>query len=1138
MLHARMHLRAIKLRGFKSFPDPIEVRLEPGVAVVVGPNGSGKSNIADGLVWAAGTLAPSDLRAERPDDVLFAGSASRPEAAFCEVELLFDNSDGALAGLDFSEVSIARRLHRGGEGQYLVNGTHVRRLDVVELLADIGLGTGTGSVVGQGRVEAVLASRPEERRALVEEAAGLGKFKRRRHRAELKLQRVAAQVERARDVEAEVQKRLRPLALQATAAERAEKLAVEIAGLKAGIAALDLASLTARRAAAEERQWEAQGARARADVRLEQLLAERTSAEEELADAAGSREAATAALYRLRSAVERLALRREPAQALAASLDAELAALRSASPAEVLAREQAVQEAERTSNLARAAAGAAFAGLAAAERAAEEALLERLRVVVEERAGLEGALTEPGEDAGALLVALRGATERLAVRSESPRALASVLEHELAEAERLAAAGGPSTAELEAAAREAEAAARRAVSERDRLAEQARSARERLAALEQALSEREGIPPAARALAEAGETLALSLLAVEPGYERAVAAALAWRASALVADDPARALALLERARADGLGGLAVLVSGRGHGSAPPFAGARPLAEVAGGSPLLDGFWLVDRGELLSARSGIAVTVDGLGYDAKRGELWLEAETPESLLLELDARRRALEAEAAELTWAAEAAARDGDAAAERARAAAAAYAPAANRPRYAPPEVLARMLRSARRLDDSLAAAARRARALEAPLGERAQVGARRSAELGRRLRSLAADETELRRVAGEASARASAAERESERYGGGPGDSDAPAEELRVEAERRAGAAAHAEEAVRKARDELERHAPSRVDAALLGRIANIASRHDAVLAAGLAHAERFEAPLRAVVDAGAGRVTELGVELQRLGAAEVEARRTAGEGAEALTAIEVELARLDAEKAEAARRLADANAEPVEGDADELAARLERLERRREQLGGVNPFAKEEYAQEKERLSELSTQREDLEQSLAELEKLRDELAETVERRFGETFAAVRDNFAEVAATLFPGGEGRLSLTDPDEGDEPGIEVELRPAGKKVTRLSLLSGGEKSLGAIAFLFALFLARPCPFYLLDEVEAALDDTNIGRFVELLRRFSDRAQFVVITHQKRTMEAADLLYGVTMGADGVSQVVSRRLSREHALTA
>ncbi len=311
---------------------------------------------------------------------------------------------------------------------------------------------------------------------------------------------------------------------------------------------------------------------------------------------------------------------------------------------------------------------------------------------------------------------------------------------------------------------------------------------------------------------------------------------------------------------------------------------------------------------------------------------------------------------------------------------------------------------------------------------------------------------------------------------------------------------------------------------------------------IAAAQRAASRFEAPLRARVDAGSTRAGELGEELRTLGATEVNLRRELEEASAAVSAAEVEIARIDAEVAEAARRLETAGPiEPAEGDdRDELAQRVERIEARRITLGQVNPLAREEYEAEKERLTDLKTQREDLEQSLEELEKLRAELTATVERRFAETFAAVAEHFEEVASTLFPGGEGRLRLVEPDEeGGEPGVEVELRPAGKRVTRLSLLSGGEKALGAISFLFALFLARPCAFYLLDEVEAALDDTNIARFVELLRRYADRAQFVVVTHQKRTMEAADILYGVTMGPDGVSQVVSRRLPQhQQALAA
>jgi chromosome segregation protein len=863
-----VHLRAIKLRGFKSFPEPVEVRLEPGVAVVVGPNGSGKSNVADALLWASGSLSPHELRAEKPDDVLFAGSPGYAPADFCEVELLFDNEDGALPELDFNEVSIARRLHRGGEGQYLINRAAVRRTDLVELLADVGLGGSHGSVISQGKVEQILASKPEERRALIEDAAGLGKFKRRRHRAELKLARVQIQVERARDLEAEVKARLRPLALQATAAERAEKLRGEIASLRARVAELDLAGIDERLAEVEERRAAAALERRRTGERLEALLAERNRVEEELAAAAGRGDGATSALYRLRSASERLELRRDAARELA----------------------------------------------------------ERLR-------------------AKPLLPTPRANPEREALR------------------------------------------------------EQARLARERLAALEHSLAEREGLPPAARALAEEGERLALSLLEVEAGYERAVAAALGARAAALVAAGTPEALALVERARKAGLGDLAVLVPRRGdvQGEArPPLPGAEPLSSHVRARPggervaeLLEDVWLAERAQLAQAGSGVLVTREGHCFDAARGELWFAGETAEAVLLQLDARRRALAQEADELERRAE------------------------ELPAEAPPVPTGPLAASAERLASALTDAA---------------------------------------------------------------------------------------------------------------------------------AAAERFEAPLRARVDAGATRAGELAAELRRLGGDEAEVRRAAAEAGERAAGIDVERARLEAEAAEARRRLDDAGAEPAGGDdRDELAEKIERLERRRETLGQVNPLAKEEYEREKERLTELVEQRADLEASLKELEDLRAELAETVERRFDETFAAVSTHFEEVAATLFPGGQGRLRLTEPEDeapDAEPGVEVELRPVGKRVTRLSLLSGGEKALGAISFLFALFLARPCPFYLLDEVEAALDDANIGRFVELLRRYSETAQFIVVTHQKKTMEAADVLYGVTMGGDGVSQIVSRRLPREDPVSA
>jgi chromosome segregation ATPase len=718
-----VHLRSIRLRGFKSFPDPVEVRLEPGVAVVVGPNGSGKSNIADAIVWAAGSLSPSELRAEKPDDVLFAGGAGRAPADFCEVELVFDNEEGE-APVDFSELAIARRLHRGGEGEYLVNRARVRRIDVVELLADAGLGTELHSVIGQGRVEQILGSKPADRRALVEEAAGLGAFKQRRHRAELKLARVALQVERARDLEDEVRKRLRPLALQATAAQRAEKLAAEIDARRARIAAAELERIERRLADVAERRSGAELERRLRDEKLAGVLDERRRAEEELAEAASRHEQATAALYRLRSGIERVELRREQSEQTAESLRAE-------------------------------------------------------------------------------------------------------------------------------------------------------AARPKLA------------------------------LEIDPTYEGALASARGWPSTP---SDFSRALSRLREAHAEELDAV-----------------------------------------VLHAR----------------GRVWF--------------------------------------ATGEAARAA---------EPDRSPP-----------------------------------------------------------------------------------------------------------------------------------LERLADASERAAAILSSSAEQACRFEAPLQARVEVGGSRSGELGEELREIGAREVELRRAASEAAERLAAVAIDAARLEREREEVVARVPEGESAEALSDeqVEELGAEIARLERRREALGQVNPLAAEEHAREKARLEVLTHQREDLERSLAELEKLRDELAETVERRFEETYAAVERHFAEVAATLFPAGEGRLVRQEEEE--EAGIEIELQPAGKRITRLSLLSGGEKALGAISFLFALFLARPCPFYLLDEVEAALDDTNIGRFVELLRRFSDRAQFIVVTHQKRTMEAADILYGVTMGGDGVSQIVSKRLATHsrsvtHALSA
>jgi chromosome segregation protein len=1115
-----VHLKAITLRGFKSFVDPVEIRLEPGVAVVVGPNGSGKSNVSDSILWATGSLSPGELRAEKPDDVLFAGSSGRAPVDACEVGLLFDNADGDWPELPFAEVAVTRRLHRGGEGQYLVNRAPVRRIDLIELLSDVGLGGGLRSVISQGRVETVLNSKPVERRGLVEEAAGLGRFKRRRHRAELKLARVSVQVDRARDLEEEVRKRLRPLALQATAAERAQKLAVEIARLQAAIATLDLARLAERHASADARRATGAEERRVLDGKIAELVAARERAEVELTDAAGAREGTTAALYRLASSAERIGLRRETAGSLAAVLRNELAAVQSHDPGaaaglEAAARAAAAAAQEATAEQARLQleSDEQWARVAAVERRAQARFADELNDVLARRTETESLLTDEGRDA---LLALRGATQRIAVRQEPAQRLLGELRQDLADERRRA--GGPNAAELGRAADEADAAARAARREQEDLEARAALARERLAALEQSLAEREGLPPAARALAEQGEQLALQRVEIDAGRERAVAAALGHLASAVLARDAEHGLALVEQARAAGLGSVRVLV-GRDPGE-------------------LAGLPVVPPEELL-ASSTPAVTADGLGWDPQRGELWFAGETAEAVLLELDTRRRELAAEVEQLAVDAERAQERTRVTVESAEAAARAFAPVAHlrNVRRANPARLERLVAGAERLDETLRVAAAAAARLETPLAERA-------GRLADDLRTIAAREGELRQAVKGHDERASAAERRANgRTAHGLVDEAPPVAHAEALERLASAAARNAEEAAERARlaaralaeaDGVRSRRPGTV---VLERLLAGADRLEQALAIEVA---RFDMPLRARVEAQATRTSELGAELRRLGAEEVELRQAAAQAGERLAAIDVELARIDAERDEAQRRLTSAAAEPAEGeDRDELAEKLARSERRRESLGQVNPLAQEEYEAEKERLTELSEQRADLERSLTELERLRDDLTRTVETRFAETFDAVQRHFNEVAATLFPGGEGRLLLTEPEEeGEEPGIEVELRPAGKKVQRLSLLSGGEKALGAIAFLFSLFLSRPSPFYLLDEVEAALDDTNIGRFTELLRRYADRAQFIVITHQKRTMEAADVLYGVTMGPDGISQIVSRRLPRDQEAAA
>jgi chromosome segregation protein len=1071
-----MHLRSISLKGFKSFPDRTRLEFTPGVSVVVGPNGSGKSNITDAVLWALGEQSPLAVRGQSMQDVIFAGAHGVQARSEAEVEVVLDNGDGAV-DLPAGEVSIARRLDRAGEGEYRVNGAKCRLVDVLEILSDTGLGKEMHSVVSQGRVEQIVTSKPKDRRLLIEEAAGLGKHRKRRRRAQLKLERTQDNLDRALDVENEARSRLRPLKRQAEAAELHERLARQTDEARWTLARED-----ARVARAEVAEAEADAARAKAEyeaieAELAKLRAAREQAEAALAARGHEREALANRAYAARSAAERIGLRLEGARSAVALIE------------------------DRS---------------------------QRRRALL---AGLEAETGDEAEDSGAdeRVAALEAELEQLA-QSRQER-----LGQELAELEARRESAHAECARLDELAeaalarrREADAAcdtARRARREVDGAAERARREAAKvgaeLAAVNQFLRSHAGAPGGAPALADA--------LRADAGYELALAAALGPRLRAAVASNFAEAASLLDGAGRDG--GAALVPAG--DPSAPgAFASAGSPAPAPEAEPLLD---------------HIDTEGDGAADSLARGllaDVWV-VESFERL--RPDFRGVAVT--------------RDGRV-----------WSPGTRELRQVPGGGEDRLLSERNRRDELVGATERAARAEQAAL-----------AEVDKASQAVAAADAardEADRAAREAT-RARDEASEAVRHAGWLIEQRRKAPDEGPTATRRAQIASAlaaerrlAERAERERRDRERRLAHERERLAADDRLAPAAQRLVAVLeVAGMAVGARQEA-LQAELDADRAAGERLAADLRAGAAAENAAQTRLSGGAQAVTRAEVRAQQardraheVDVTLSELAGKLgleAEPAEEPLpEGERDNLAGRIERLQKRREQLGPVNPLAQDEYAEAIAHVEELEARREDLEDALRELKGLIRDTDKRIREAFEETFTAAAKNFEEVAEQLFPGGRGRLRLVREDAGPRPvlggvepeespsdeerleaaveaqesgdpddgmGVEIEITPAGKSTKRLTLLSGGEKSLTALAFLFAVFLARPCPFYILDEVEAALDDLNIDRFLGVLRRFSDRAQFIVVTHQKRTMEAADCLYGVSMAGNGVSKVVSRRL--------
>ncbi len=1115
-----MHLKSLTLKGFKSFPDRTKLDFGPGVSVVVGPNGSGKSNVTDALLWAMGEQSPLAVRGQSMQDVIFGGGRGVQARSAAEVEIVLDNSD-ATVDLPLAEISIVRRLDRSGDGEYRLNGARCRLVDVIELLSDTGLGKETHSVISQGRVEAIVTSKPRDRRLLIEEAAGLGKHRKRRRRAQLKLERTQENLDRALDVEREARTRLRPLKRQAEAAELHERLEHQTLQARFELAREAVRARLVELLGAEEGVQAARAARDQIETRLGMVTQRRAAAETALAQRTERHDALAKRAYGARSARERLQMRGEQAAATAATLAArasrieiELGALEQSQPEDDAQRDPAVEAAgeDRVRTL-----EAALVKIDSERERETEREIEGLRA--EQQSAAQRAEELKGE-----LQAAREAREQADSRAEQVRAALRAAEVEAESARRDAAKIG---AELAAANQ----------------------------FLRSHAGAGAGHSAAPRALSDA--------LRIEPGYELALAAALGGRLdAALVRDmDGARALldqvgqdggaallagdASVERqpgsasedarsAAGEGIGGRQAasgadreLAPDRTHDGKSPVEGALRLLDLVGGADpvlslagrLLADAWVVESlDDLPEDFRGVASTRSGRVLFASWGELRQVAEGGAERVLARRNERDRLIGES------------------ERAVAA-----------EHAAQGAIEQALERVREQDESRDRADGALREADRRLSEAAEAG-RKAAWLIEQRRAapeqgpLAVRRAELQ---GELAAERRALERRR-----------AEEQERARRIERlRAQRAADLQLAPRAERLAAALASSGEAMAGLLEQIEELVNQDRTA-------AEQVSAELRACAHEEAEIQAALRVEGESVTAAEVAAQRLRDQAAEAREELRIVCERLELAVPEEA-------VEPLEEEQEQaLRARLERLARRREQLGPVNPLAAQEYAEAIAHVEELEERRTDLETALRELRTVIRETDRQIHETFNETFDAAARNFEELVGDVFPGGSGRLRLVKDEQtpravlGGQPapddagagegeadaeleadveqredeemlGVEIEITPAGKSTKRLSLLSGGEKSMTALAFLFSVFLARPCPFYVLDEVEAALDDLNLDRFLTLLRRYADRAQFIVITHQKRTMEAADWLYGVSMADNGVSKVLSRRLPKE-----
>ncbi|HEX4822553.1 MAG TPA: chromosome segregation protein SMC [Acidimicrobiales bacterium] len=1153
-----MFLKTLTLKGFKSFADSTALEMEPGVTVVVGPNGSGKSNVVDAIGWVLGAQAPSAVRSQKMDDVIFAGTSKRPALGRAEVSLTIDNS-ARLLPIEFSEVTITRTLFRNGDSEYALNGVPCRLLDIQELLSDTGVGRQQHVIVSQGQIDAVLNARPEERRLIIEEAAGVLKFRRRKEKAERRLSATEGNLTRVQDLLREVRRQLRPLERQADAARRHGDLVAELTALRVFLAGRELSSLRSRLNTTVTRKAELATDESALKRNLAQLDSAVIAAEAQLS-AMGGHDVSDA-LVRFESLRERARglaavlgerrrnLDRERTatvdQALIATLEAEAARLADeltnveadavalAPDVESLAGSERTLAAEREAFEERWAEGVTPPSSRAAEVRGE---LGALRSGVERGGGEIARVRQRLDVLEQKAARLEEESRRLRTEVDQSEEIRTRLAQTFAAAESMHLSAVETALAAEAARRAADADRHSWVARSDALAQALDDARTRAGA--ERLSDVEGVIG----------TL-LDLVEIDEGFESAFEAAAGEALAAVVVDDVDAGRRALDVLHAGDLSG-AVLPLGAVRGAAPlPLGSGEPLRwHVRSSRSEVDG--------LLDALLGAVIVVNGDWTAA----VDLALAHPDMLIVTRDGDRFGLTgwrvggpgsgATGAALAEALERA----DAAIAAAEAADLALVDAQSRVG----EARRRELEAQRALDDHESAASAAAEALTRVEAERhdgateieslqahlreldARVASEqaRTAELEGLLPALEADEAGALQRGQEMSAVRSRLEERAAAVGA-----------LRTDIEVRAAALDERRRFLRRRLDEVEerlaRNVAERAQAEArrveLDRTQTAVDRLSAMVSDRVAVVETELAELHEMRRRQSEEAREVasrldGLRKQRSGdersleEVREHARRAEIDEAELTLRVEtaVETLRRDLEIEPDTAMAAEC---PELGEGVSPQARTRELERELRLMGPINPLALEEYEALRERHEFLEAQLDDVKSTRRELTKIIKAIDEEIVSVFASAYADVSDNFEKLFDTLFPGGRGRLRLTDSDNLLDTGIEIEAKPSGKNVRKLSLLSGGERSLTALAFLFAVFRSRPSPFYVMDEVEAALDDVNLHRFLDLVHEFREEAQLIIVSHQKRTMEAADCLYGVTMQPGGSSRVISEKVA-------